>query len=144
MESDIESFFKEKGLVTKRSIELHKIDKGYGHPLELGDYDVISIDTKEKTIWNIESKFLGMVGSMKEYYNHQDSFFNRNKKDEKFSRRIEYLETHKNRILELFGIQDSDNYEVKNYMVTNKVFESDLKKIDFDIITFYELKQIVK
>lgn len=140
MEKDIEQLFNRKGFITKRSLQLHKFDKNYGHPVELGDYDVISIDTNNKIVWNIESKFLGKVGSIREYYNHQDSFFNKDKKDEKFTRRITYLNSHIKQILSLFGIEDSENYKVESYMVTNKVFTSDIKKIDFEIITFCELE----
>lgn len=140
MEKDLEQLFNKKGFITKRSLRLHKFDKNYEHPIELGDYDVISIDTNNKIVWNIESKFLGKVGSIREYYNHQDSFFNKDKKDEKFNRRITYLNSHIKQILSLFGIENSENYKIESYMVTNKVFTSDIKKINFEIITFCELK----
>ena len=39
------------------------------------------------------------------------------------------------------AISDGDTYLLKNYMVTNKVFVADIKKIDFEIITFDELKK---
>lgn len=91
MEKDIENFFKSKGYLTSRNVQLHKLDKKFGHPKDLGDYDILAIDMQKKIVWNIESKFLGKVGSIREYYNHQSSFFISDKKDEKFFRRIDYL-----------------------------------------------------
>ena len=41
------------------------------------------------------------------------------------------------------AISDADTYLLKNYMVTNKVFVADIKKIDFEIITFDELKKLI-
>lgn len=41
------------------------------------------------------------------------------------------------------AISDDDTYLLKNYMVTNKVFVADIKKIDFEIITFDELKKLI-
>lgn len=143
MEKDIEIVFKDMGYITRRNLQLHKLDKKYGHPSDLGDYDVLAVDEVNKVVWNIESKFLNKVGSLREYYNHQDSFFIRNKKDEKFSRRITYLESNVTPILHALGIIDCKNYSVKNYMVTNKVFYADIKKVNFDIVSFCELKQLI-
>ena len=141
---DIEDLFKSKGMNAWRGLKLHKIDKNGNHLQELGDYDVVAIDSNKKIVWNIESKFLNRIGSLKEYYNHQDSFFNKNKKDEKFSRRIKYLSENLETILIALGIADVHNYSIRSFMVTNKVFSSQLKKIDFDIITFFELKEILE
>lgn len=83
-----------------------------------------------------------MVGSLREYYNHQYSFFISNKKDEKFARRISYLEDHLPCILKAFGICNAEKYTIKNYMVTNKVFYADIKTVSFEIISFHELKRL--
>ena len=143
METDIYNLFNSLGYKTYKNLFLHKFDKKSGYPQNLGDYDVLAFDINNKTIWNIESKFLGMVGSLKEYYNHQDSFFNKDKKDEKFANRILYLSKHKANILKSLGLNECKEFSIKNFMVTNKVFYSDLKKIDFTIITFYELKKML-
>ena len=65
-------------------------------------------------------------------------------KDEKFSRRIKYLSENLETILISLGLADVHNYIIRSFMVTNKVFSSQLKKIDFDIITFFELKEILE
>ena len=65
------------------------------------------------------------------------------KKDEKFSRRINYLAKNLVVVLKAMAISDGDTYLLKNYMVTNKVFVADIKKIDFEIITFDELKKLI-
>ena len=46
-------------------------------------------------------------------------------------------------VLKAMAISDGDTYLLKNYMVTNKVFVADIKKIDFEIITFDELKKLI-
>lgn len=143
MEIDIENLFLLKNYKCKRNLFLHKIDKAYGHPKSLGDYDIVAIDEENKTIWNLESKFLAKTGSIKEYYNHQDSFFNKDKKDEKFLKRIQYLNEHKDVILKYFNIDNDYDYKINSYMITNKVFTSDLKEINFEIITFFELKKLL-
>ncbi len=142
MEIDLETFMKDQGYMVRRNLQLHKLDKKSGHPTNLGDYDVFAIDTTNKVVWNLECKFLNMVGSLREYYNHQYSFFISNKKDEKFARRIEYLKDHLSSILKAFGICDAEKYAIKNYMVTNKVFHADIKQVNFEIITFHELKRL--
>lgn len=144
MENDIAELFDKGRFLIYKNVTLHKIDKNGNHPKELGDYDLIAIDETSKVIWNIESKFLQKVGSIHEYVNHQKSFFLDDKKDEKFARRINYLNKNKPHILNLFGIKNGDEYITKDYMVTNKVFSCDLKEINFEIITFDELKQMLK
>lgn len=141
METDIEHLCKNAGYITYKNLKLHKVNKK--HPADLGDYDVVAIDTTKKLVWNLESKFLIKVGSIKEYANHQDSFFISNKKDEKFARRIKYLSANIVDVLNALKIGDADQYTIKSYMVTNKVFTSIYKKIDFDILTFYELKALL-
>lgn len=141
METDIEHLCKNAGYITYKNLKLNKINKK--HPANLGDYDVVAIDTTKKLVWNLESKFLIKVGSIKEYANHQNSFFISNKKDEKFARRIVYLSANLVEILNALGIDDADHYTMKNFMVTNKVFSSFYKKIDFDILTFSELKSLL-
>jgi len=143
MEKAISALFKDKNLYVLPNLKLHKVAKQFGHPEELGDYDVIAIDVINKIIWNVESKFLIKVGSVKEYYNHQYSFFISDKKDEKFSRRIKYLEKNVDSILKQIGECTDKPYLVKSYMVTNKVFCADIKKIDFEIITYAELSEML-
>lgn len=144
MEQDLFNLFNSYGYKTYKNVFLHKLDKKFGYPKDLGDYDVLAFDLDRKTVWNIESKFLGKVGSLKEYYNHQSSFFNNDKKDEKFYNRIKYLSEHKCEILKSFGIENGSDFTIKDFMVTNKVFVADVKNINFAIITYDELNKILK
>lgn len=143
MEQDLFNLFNSYGYKTYKNIFLHKLDKKFGYPQDLGDYDVLAFDLDRKTIWNIESKFLGKVGSLKEYYNHQSSFFNNDKKDEKFYNRIKYLSEHKCEILKSFGIENGSDFTIKDFMVTNKVFVADVKEISFAILTYNELEKML-
>lgn len=146
MEKDILGIFQDKGgFVAVHSFDFNKRDKIKTHPQELGDYDVIALNTLKKEIWNIESKNLHKVGSVSEFSNQQKGFFLQNKYDEKFQRRIDYLKNHLKDLLRLLKIDDDFNkYTQKDYMVTNKVFTAVVKIIDFDIITFHELRRLVE
>jgi hypothetical protein len=124
-------------------IELFKRFPNDVYPEELGDYDVIAINTSQKEIWLIESKVLQKVGSIYEDQMQQKSFFFQHKDDEKFQRRIDYVRENTSKVLTSFGIMD-DNYSVIPYMVTNKLFTSRYKDIQFQIITFSELKTIIE
>lgn len=110
------------------------------HPEELGDYDVIAINSSKKEFWIIESKVLQKVGSIYEDQMQQKSFFYQHKDDEKFQRRIDYAVKNTKKILNSFNIEDS-SYTVIPYMVTNKLFASRYKKIKFPIITYDELRK---
>ena len=81
---------------------------------------------------------------MREYYNHQDSFFIKNKKGEKFARRLKYLNENKEIILKALNITNGNEYIIKSYMVTNKIFMADIKNVDFEIISSSELTKLLK
>ena len=124
-------------------IELFKRFPDDEYPEELGDYDVIAINTSQKEIWLIESKVLQKVGSIYEDQMQQKSFFFQHKDDEKFQRRIDYVKENTGKVLKSFGITPTD-YSIVSYMVTNKLFESRYKEISFPIITFSELQDIIE
>jgi|GEM_PF-6569715 len=112
---------------------------------DIGDYDVIFIDRNSKVIWNIECKYLGYIGSTHEYYNMQKRFFSDTKNyKEKFEARISYLTQNVKNFLTLQKINDSDAYQIKNVMVTNKVFEPTVELKSFEIISYDELGKILK
>ena len=83
------------------------------------------------------------VGSVSEFAKHQDSFFNKDSKDEKFQTRIEYLEDNIDIILSDAKVDFASSYVFKHYMITNKVFISEFKDISFDIITYSELMNLI-
>lgn len=138
---DIKKIFQEQNIsFVKTNVELHKIDKNGGHPLELGDYDVLAIDDTKLKIWIIESKVLKKVGNFFEMFNQQRGFFLDHKDDEDFQRRIEYMRNNYKKILKAFKFDSSNNYKIVPYMVMNKVMISRYKKIQFPIISIGELK----
>jgi hypothetical protein len=122
----------------------YKLHKHGTHPEVLGDYDVLAIDKEKKTIWNIESKVLQHVGSISEYAKHQETFFLKHNSDVKFEGRIKYLEDNIEMILKEMNINYIEGYVFKHYMVTNKVFVSEYKDVSFSIITYHELKDLLK
>ena len=86
-------------------VELFKRFPDDEYPEELGDYDVVAINTSRKEIWLIESKVLQKVGSIYEDQMQQKSFFFHHKDDEKFQRRIDYVKENTSKVLgELYQI----------------------------------------
>ncbi|MBE6068047.1 MAG: SEC-C domain-containing protein [Clostridium lundense] len=123
--------------------KLHSLDKKHKHPQKLGDYDLLVVDEDNGEIWLIESKVLSKVGSIHEMYMQQSNFFLNHKYDEKFQRRIDYMEEHYKEILEGLQLDYSKEYKFKAYMVTNKILFSRYKEIGYPIISIYELKQLL-
>lgn len=113
------------------------------YPEELGDYDVFAIRHAQRQIWIVESKVLQRVGSIYEDQMQQRSFFYQHKEDEKFQRRIDFMKDNTAKVLRSFGIKEQ-GYTVVPYMVTNKLFMSRYKHIDFPIITFSELQELIE
>lgn len=109
-----------------------------GFPEDLGDYDVIAVNQSKKEIWLIESKVLQKVGSIYEDQMQQKSFFYQHKDDLKFQRRIDYVMDKTSKFLSALDLETED-YTIIPYMVTNKLFTSRYKKINFPIITYHEL-----
>lgn len=107
-------------------------------PDDLGDYDVIAVNQSKKEIWLIESKVLQKVGSIYEDQMQQKSFFYQHKDDEKFQRRIDYIRNNLSKVTSVLELETVD-YVVIPYMVTNKLFTSRYKKLDFPIISYHEL-----
>ncbi|MDY8092783.1 hypothetical protein UY456_07240 [Paenibacillus polymyxa] len=107
-------------------------------PDNLGDYDVIAVNQAQKEIWLIESKVLQNVGSIYEDQMQQKSFFFQHRDDEKFQRRIDYIRNELGKVTSVLKLGCVD-YVVIPYMVTNKLFTSRYKKLEFPIISYHEL-----
>jgi len=139
---DVLKLFSDKGFCAYKDVKLKsrfKLDD-YPKDNELGDYDCLAIDKKNKVIWNVECKFFEKVGSIGEFAKHQQTFIN-NGNDKKFEKRINYLSDNYRKILKSFEIENpEDDYAIKSFMVTNKVFIPLFKKFKFECITFHELK----
>ena len=126
------------------NMKLHRIDKGGNHPAYLGDYDLVVIDDSKGIIWNIESNVLKKVGSVFEDSMQQKGFFEKHEFDKKFQRRIDYLIHNYKTILNSIGIDYQKEYDVRSYMVTNKIFISRVKQVQFPILSFNEMKRLVE
>lgn len=144
MVQDIAKLFRDhcfEIVLTER--ELCDIDRAGNHPKELGDYDVIAVNISKKEVWIIESKVIKKVGSVFEDQMQQKGFFQQNKYDKKFQRRIDYFTVHMISILTALKIDDPSEFRVLSYMVVNKVFSSRYKQIKFPIISYHELEKIL-
>lgn len=142
--ADIENIFNQHEYkIVRKNFEINKLNKSK-YPKGLGDYDVFAVDCVHKKIWLIECKFLEKVSSFYEMYRQQNRFFKEHKEDEKFQRRIDFVNQNVNSILVDFGITDTEGYEIWPYMCMNKVLVSRYKKIDFPIVSFNELCKLIQ
>lgn len=145
---DIKKWFEDMGFdYADNDIDIRRKDRKGNHPPinELGDYDVIALNRKNKTIYLIECKVLQPIRSIFEHSLEQKRFFNTEKFDEKFQKRINYFTGVFKSYFENLGYPlGNDEYRIVSLMVVNKVFDSYFKKVDFNIITFDELKKIAK
>lgn len=144
MVHDIVQCFKNAGFTwAYPDVELIKRFPKEGYPLELGDYDIMAYCACRHELWIIESKVLQKVASIYEDQNQQKTFFFSHGDDQKFQRRIDYAHANLAKILASFHIEDPD-CKLISYMVTNKLFGSRYKEIQFEIIAYSELKKILE
>lgn len=145
--SDIRDAFREKNYVfAEADIDIRRLDRKGNHPTIniLGDYDVIALDVESKKLFIIECKVLQPIGSVFEHSMEQTRFFEKEKYDEKFQKRIDYLKENYRTFFGNMGYHiGTEIYEIKSCMVVNKVFDSYYKKIGFPIVTFDELKKMI-
>lgn len=141
MVQDIATLFRRSGFdIVQPEADFASLFPKEGYPADLGDYDVLAVSRAKNQIWIIESKVLQKVGSIYEDQMQQKSFFFQHKEDEKFQRRIDYANKNLEKIAASLGLENVE-FSLIPYMVTNKVFSSWYKKIDFTIITYCELSQ---
>lgn len=143
--TDIRDAFRDRNYsFADADVEIHQRDRTGNHPVDLGDYDVLALDMTSKKIFVIECKVLQPVGSVFEHSMQQKGFFQQNKYDEKFQRRIDYLKNNCRTFFTSIGYELGDGeYEIKPFMVVNKVFASYYKSVAFPIVTFDELKKLM-
>lgn len=146
--TDVERLFKDLEFdYCKHDVDIRREDRMGNHPPinELGDYDVIGLSKALKAVFIIECKVLQPIGSVFEHSNEQKRFFNEEKYDEKFQRRIDYFSKVYCSFFANIGYDLEDyTYQIRPYMVVNKVFESYYKMVSFPIVTYDELKAEIK
>lgn len=96
----------------------------------MGDYDVFAVNTELKEIWIAECKVLEKVETFYEMYRQQNRFFNEDKSDEKFQRRIDFLRKNYEEVIKDLQLPKAE-YTIRPFMCTNKVFLSRYKDVDF-------------
>ena len=138
---DLEEVFKRNGFLTRHNFELRKLDKKK-YPQHLGDYDVFAVNPKDKEIWIVECKVLEKVETFYEMYRQQNRFFNEEKSDEKFQSRIDYLRANYKEVIKDLKLPQTE-YCIKPIMCINKVFLSRYKDVDFPILSYQELVELI-
>ena len=134
---DLEKVFKDYGFEVRANFELMNLDKKK-YPQFLGDYDLFAVDLQKKEIWIIECKFIEKVETFYEMYRQQNRFFKEDKCDEKFQRRIDFLNENYAEVMKDLKLPAAE-YDIKPYMCVNKVFVSRYKDIAFPILSYREM-----
>lgn len=134
---DLENVFKDNGFIVRSNFELKNLDKKK-YPQYLGDYDLFAVNLQAKEIWIIECKVIEKVETFYEMYRQQNRFFKENKYDEKFQRRIDFLNANYAEVIRDLKLP-IEKYNIKPYMCVNKVFVSRYKKITFPILSYQEM-----
>ncbi len=134
---DLKDVFESAGFIVRTNFELMNLNKAK-YPQNLGDYDVFAVDTKKHEIWIVECKVIEKVETFYEMYRQQKRFFVENKYDEKFQRRIDYMNDNCNEVICDLNIE-SGKYTVKPFMCVNKVFASRYKDVNFPIRSYKEM-----
>ena len=143
--NDIADIFKKDGSdYFKADVDIRKEDREGKHPLinELGDYDVIGLDTSKEKNYLIECKVLQPIDTVYEHIHQQKRFFLEKKYDEKFQNRIDYFRGISKEFFMRKGF-DVHKYAILSYMVVYKPFESYYKDVSFDLVTVDELKKLI-
>ncbi|MCM3513330.1 hypothetical protein [Carnobacterium inhibens] len=119
--------------------ELYKLDEKGNHPKNLGDYDLIVINKEKNEILLFEVKYMRLSQTTKDSLGDQGKYFlNRKAKAKQFMRRIEYFETHIDKIMSNLGFEEK--FGIKKYFLTNKNIRSFFKEYPFEVISFNEFK----
>lgn len=159
--SDIKDTLDNKGYDSKTNIDIYSITKDNKYKY-LGDYDIIGINNDKKEIILIEAKLLIMsydesdvINKQKEYYGIYQHI--RNEKmsidissdllpDERFYRRILYMENNYKKLLPMVNIKIDSNleYKIKSYMIFNRYFKPLFKELNFKVLSFHEFKELLE
>ena len=134
---DLEKVFKDNEFKVKPNFELMNLDKKK-YPQYLGDYDLFAVNLQANEIWIIECKFIEKVETFYEMYRQQKRFFKEDKYDEKFQRRIDFLNKNYKEVIRDLKLPTAE-YKIKPYMCVNKVFASRYKEIAFPILCYQEM-----
>lgn len=139
---DLSSLFEDERYITYIDKELYKLDTLGHHPRDLGDYDLIVIDTIAKQIIISEVKYMRLSQTMKDVMGDQKEYFlSKKSKGYKFKRRVEYFEN--NLITICKNLNLSGNYTLKAYFVTNKIIKSNFNEFPFEVISYNEVIDIL-
>lgn len=140
---DLENIFSNQNFeLIKTNFELKKLDKV--HPQGLGDYDIFVIDEINKNVWIVECKVIMLVSTFFDMYTQQNRFFNEQKEDEKFQKRVDYLNKYLSVVLQQLGYTNPEEYKIKPFICVNKVFLSRYKNVSFPIVSYSEMVDIIK
>lgn len=138
---DLEKVLRERGFRVWHNFELKKLKRGK-YPDYLGDYDVFAVNVERNEIWIVECKVLEKVETFYEMFRQQKRFFEEDKSDEKFQRRIDFLNGNYMDVVSDLSLP-SGEYSIRPYMCVNKVFASRYKEVAFPILSYRELVSLI-
>ena len=126
----------------------------------LGGYDIIATNDKNKEILIIECKFIKLSRDKIEALDQQKEFYGTAEKiikkyishteplkyyDEKFQRRIYYMQDNYKKILIKNNLIDINiDYNIKSFMIFNRYFPPLFKEVDFEVLSFNKFKELLE
>lgn len=156
---DIANILIEKGYQIIKEVDFYKV-LGDDNLKYLGDYDIIAINNSKNIILLIEAKFIvpsldisHLISKQKEYYGLEDEILDTdinttkslNSHDKKHQRRVNYFKSNYKDLLPKLNISIDNNneYRIISYMVFNRYFKPMFKKLEFEVLSFNELKKLL-
>lgn len=137
---DLASMFDESIYDVYADKELYKLDPKGNHPRNIGDYDLIVVNDKDKEILLFEVKYMRLSQTMKDFLGDQGKYFlNKKAKAKQFERRVTYFEENVDRIVNNIGLEG--DFKIKKYFLTNKNIRSFFKEYPFKVVSFNEFKK---
>ena len=157
--SNVYNLLRKNNYKVVSNFEVYKIlkDKSLSY---LGDYDIIATNDKTKEILIIECKFIKLSRDKIEALDQQKEFHGTEEKiikkyiyhtehlkyyDEKFQRRIYYMQDNYKKILIKNNLIDINiDYNIKSFMIFNRYFNPLFKEVDFEVLSFNKFKELLE
>lgn len=131
----------EKGLKIETEVQINKSSEFYSEK-DLGDVDILVIDTRNKIILSLECKSIAPTRNLKEIYDEYEKLYTNDKYIKKHLNRHEWLEKNKDKVSKKFNLNVSD-FEVHSIFVTAEPMFTPLLKgdeIEMPFISQFELE----
>lgn len=134
---------KEKNLIIEEELPINSSSEFYSEK-DLGDVDVLIIDTAKRVILSLECKSIAPTRNLKEIYDEYEKLYSNDKYIEKHLNRHEWLQTNKDKVSHKFDL-DLTDFNVYSVFVTEESMFTPILKgdnLELPFISLFELKNL--